>query len=180
VDALTLKEGKEKKFMKLGQAQMDENICFVLMNENGKISKVLFPGQVPEDITLKRDKKADEIAEKVVQWITHGETFFHSFRMTGTSFQQRVYTATQKIPKGKVTTYKVVAEKIGTKAYRAVGQALGANPVPLLVPCHRVVGSDRRLTGFGAGIELKRKILEAEGVGFEGEKVKKEYILQEI
>jgi methylated-DNA-[protein]-cysteine S-methyltransferase len=49
-----------------------------------------------------------------------------------------------------------------------------------LIPCHRVIGSDRKLTGFGGGVDLKRKILEAEGVEFEGEKVKKEYILEKI
>lgn len=166
--------------MKLGQAQLGEDTCFVFLNERGKVCKILFPGQTPEEVILERDKKADEIAENVVQWITHGEVFSYPFTAEGNSFQQKVYQATQKIPKGKVTTYKAVAEKIGTHAYRAVGQALGKNPIPLLVPCHRVIGSDRRLTGFGAGIELKRKILEAEGVGFEGEKVKKEYILQEI
>ena len=164
--------------MKAGQAHLGEGTCFVLMDE--KIFEILFPGQTPGDITLERDEKADEIAEKVVKWIRSGEVFSYPFHAQGTPFQQKVYTATQNIPKGKVTTYKAVAEKIGTRAYRAVGQALGANPVPLLVPCHRVVGSDGTLTGFGGGTALKRKILEAEGVEFEGEKVKKEYILEKL
>lgn len=164
--------------MKVGQAHLDEGTCFVIMDE--EICEILFPGQTPEDTALERDKKADEIAEKVVTWIESGAVFSYPFRVQGTPFQQNVYQATQNIPKGKVTTYKAVAEKVGSKSFRAVGQALGRNPVPLLVPCHRVVGSDRKLTGFGGGIALKKRILEAEGVEFRGEKVRKEYILEKI
>lgn len=168
--------------MKLGQALLGEDTCFVIMDE--KICRILFPGETPgetpEDTSLERDRKADEIAEKVARWIESGVVFSYPFHIEKNPFHQKVYQVVQKIPKGKVTTYKAVAEKIGTRAYRAVGQALGQNPVPLLVPCHRVVGSDRGLTGFGGGIELKRKILEAEGVEFEGGKVKKDYILDPL
>ncbi len=162
--------------MNVGQATLEKDIYTVIMDE--KIHEILF--SPPEEVTLKRSKKADEIAEKVVQWIESGEVFSYPFQMAGTPFQQKVYRATQKIPKGKVATYKAIGESIGTRAYRAVGQALHENPVPLLVPCHRVVGSDRGLTGFGGGINLKKKILEAEGVEFEGDKVKKEYVLEKL
>jgi methylated-DNA-[protein]-cysteine S-methyltransferase len=164
--------------MKLGQALLGEDTCFVIMDE--KICRILFPGETPEETSLERDRLADEIAEKVVLWIESGVGFSYPFHSEENPFHRNVYQAVQKIPKGKVSTYKAVAEKIGTRAYRAVGQALGRNPVPLLVPCHRVVGSDRGLTGFGGGIELKRKILEAEGVEFEEGKVKKEYILEHL
>jgi O-6-methylguanine DNA methyltransferase len=162
--------------MNRGQAVYKKDTYTVLMDE--KIHAIFF--SPPEGITVERSKKADEIAEKVVKWIESGEGFSHPFQMTGTPFQQKVYAALQKIPKGKVTTYKAVGDCIGTRAYRAVGQALHQNPVPLLVPCHRVVGSDRGLTGFGGGITLKKKILEAEGVKFEGDKVKKEYVLKTL
>ncbi len=157
---------------------MGENICYVFMDE--KIHEILLNSRAPDDLTLERTGKADEIAEKVIKWIESGEVFSYPCAVTGTPFQQEVYQIIQEIPKGRVTTYKAVAERIGTRAYRAVGQALGANPIPLLVPCHRVIGSDRRLTGFGGGIDLKKKILGAEGVEFEDEKVKKEYILRRI
>lgn len=164
--------------MELGQAKLGRDTCSVLMDE--RIHKIYFPSQPLESVTAERTERADEIAAKVAQWIESGEVFSYPFHTAGTPFQQEVYRVTQEIPKGKVATYKAVAEKIGARAYRAVGQALGANPVPLLVPCHRVVGSDRRLTGFGGGIELKKRILEAEGVKFEGEKVRKEYVLEKI
>ncbi|MBU7017532.1 MAG: MGMT family protein [Theionarchaea archaeon] len=164
--------------MNYGKAQMGGNICYVFMD--GKIHKILLNSIPPDDLILERNGKADEIAENVIKWIEFGKVFSYPCAVTGTPFQQKVYQMIQEIPKGKVTTYKIVAEKMGTKSYRAVGQALGANPIPLLIPCHRVIGSDRRLTGFGGGIDLKKKILRAEGVDFEGEKVKKEYILREI
>ena len=72
-------------------------------------------------------------------------------------FSRRVYDLCRRIPKGKVTTYKIIAEKLGTKAYRAVGNALNKNPHKD-VPCHRVVGSDGSLTGFAHGIKRKKYI----------------------
>jgi O-6-methylguanine DNA methyltransferase len=169
---------KKMRPMKRGQAYLGEDVYSVIMDE--KIHNIFLRSYIPEGESLTRDREADKIAENVVKWIESGEEFSYPFTVTGTPFQQKVYRTIQRIPKGRVTTYRTVAEAVGTKAYRAVGQALHANPVPLLVPCHRVIGSDRKLTGFGGGVDLKRKILEAEGVEFEGEKVKKEYILEKM
>lgn len=85
-------------------------------------------------------------------------------------FSQKVYRLLQKVPKGRVTTYKILAEKLGSKAYRAVGSALKNNPYVPEVPCHRVVRSDGRVGGFmgkTSGWEISRKIemLNKEGVG---------------
>ena len=84
-------------------------------------------------------------------------------------FAARVYSLCQKIPKGKVTTYKIIAERLGMKSYRAVGQALRCSPGMPAVPCHRVVASDGSLGGFkgkrtGKEVEEKRALLEKEGV----------------
>jgi O-6-methylguanine DNA methyltransferase len=177
MSTILLKDRKETNCMKLGQAQLGEDVYSVLMD--GKIHRILLRSQ-SANFGVERTETADGIARKVVKWIESGDVFTYPFAVEGTPFQQNVYEATQKIPKGKVTTYKVIAEKIGTKAYRAVGQALRANPVPLLIPCHRVIGSNGRLTGFSGGINLKRRILEAEGVEFVGKKTKKEYILEKI
>ncbi len=81
-----------------------------------------------------------------------------------TDFQRRVWSETKKIPRGETRTYSQVAEAIGSpRAYRAVGQALGANPVPMIIPCHRVIGSDGSLTGFGSGLGTKEWLLRLEG-----------------
>src|SRR6476660_3486049 len=69
----------------------------------------------------------------------------------GMSFNQKVWAMTARVPKGRVTTYGDLARALGTKAYRAVGNAMNKNPYAPGVPCHRVVGSDRSLTGFAAG-----------------------------
>ena len=84
----------------------------------------------------------------------------------GTAFQQRVWDALRRIPVGETWTYAQVAEAIGSpKAVRAVGMACGSNPVSIVVPCHRVVGSNKKLTGYRWGVERKRELLKREGVG---------------
>ena len=85
------------------------------------------------------------------------------FGQIGTPFQRLVWNALQKIPYGQTRTYRDIAEAIGhPKAYRAVGQANHCNPFVIVVPCHRVVGSDGSLTGFGGGLENKKILLDLE------------------
>jgi methylated-DNA-[protein]-cysteine S-methyltransferase len=84
----------------------------------------------------------------------------------GTSFQRQVWRALREIPCGTTISYATLAERIGRPtAVRAVGLANGSNPVGVVVPCHRVIGSDGSLTGYGGGIERKRWLLAHESVG---------------
>lgn len=83
----------------------------------------------------------------------------------GTPFQQKVWRALRTIPKGQTRSYAWVAKKIGKpKAVRAVANACGANPYPVVIPCHRVIRSDGSLGGFSGGLKLKRKLLAREGI----------------
>ncbi len=83
--------------------------------------------------------------------------------MEGTEFQLRVWNTLRTIPYGETITYAQLAERIGNpKAVRAVGLANGSNPIPIIVPCHRVIGSDGSLTGFGGGLATKKLLLELE------------------
>ena len=82
----------------------------------------------------------------------------------GMTFNQKVWTLTARIPRGKVTTYGQIARTLHTQAYRAVGNALNKNPYAPAVPCHRVVGHDGSLTGFAGGLKRKRQLLIDEGV----------------
>ncbi|WP_084155985.1 methylated-DNA--[protein]-cysteine S-methyltransferase [Exiguobacterium sp. NG55] len=83
--------------------------------------------------------------------------------MNGTPFQQEVWDALLTIPYGETRTYKQIAEQIGRpKAVRAVGQALNRNPLPILFPCHRVIGSSGKLVGFAGGLAEKQRLLEFE------------------
>ncbi|HEX9817401.1 MAG TPA: MGMT family protein [Patescibacteria group bacterium] len=84
-------------------------------------------------------------------------------------FSQRVYELTRRVPKGRVTTYKLLAEALGSRAYRAVGQVMRCNPYAPAVPCHRVVASDGTLGGFHGSksdqeLARKTRLLHAEGV----------------
>jgi len=84
-------------------------------------------------------------------------------RLHGTEFQRRVWAALRTIPYGETRSYGQIAEQIGSPAAsRAVGLANGRNPISIIVPCHRVIGSTGRLTGYGGGIERKRALLELE------------------
>ncbi len=80
------------------------------------------------------------------------------------TFNEKVWTLCARVPRGKVTTYGEIAHKLGTRAYRAVGNALHKNPYAPTVPCHRVVGSTGDLTGFSSGLRKKQQMLEAEGI----------------
>lgn len=85
--------------------------------------------------------------------------------LRGTPFQQEVWQALQDIPYGEVRSYGDIARAIGRpRAVRAVGMANHRNPVPIIVPCHRVIGSNRSLTGYGGGLDLKERLLQLEGV----------------
>jgi len=84
-------------------------------------------------------------------------------KLNGTEFQMSVLRALQQIPYGETTSYADIAERIGRpKAVRAVGAANGRNPIPIIVPCHRVIGSHGDLTGFGGGLDTKEALLRLE------------------
>lgn len=90
-----------------------------------------------------------------------------AWRTAGTDFQQRVWRALTAIPAGETISYRELARRIGSPAaVRAVGLANGANPVGVVVPCHRVIGADGSLTGYGGGLDRKRWLLEHEGAAF--------------
>jgi len=104
------------------------------------------------------------IAEQLAAYFAGDLTEFDlPLKMHGTPFQHRVWSALQEIPYGETSTYGELAVEIGKPAAsRAVGLANGRNPVSIIVPCHRVVGSTGSLTGYGGGLERKRHLLDFE------------------
>ena len=84
-------------------------------------------------------------------------------RLSGTEFQLQVWDALREIPYGSTVSYRDIADRIGRrKSVRAVANAIGANPIAIIIPCHRVIGSDGSLTGYAGGIEIKRRLLALE------------------
>ena len=111
------------------------------------------------------DDHQNEAALKEIHGYLRGE--LHHFAipvdLRGTEFQQAVWRTIREIPYGQTSTYLQIAKTIGhPKATRAVGQATGANPVPIIIPCHRVIGASGDLTGFAGGLPLKERLLMLE------------------
>lgn len=110
---------------------------------------------------LPDDGPNGEILDQIHEYL-RGERreFTMPLDIRGTPFQRSVWDELVEIPYGETVAYADVAAGIGNpKALRAVGQAVGANPLPIVIPCHRVIGTDGRLTGFGGGLPLKERLL---------------------
>ena len=107
-----------------------------------------------------------EVARQLEEYFTGRRRVFDlPIRMQGTEFQRRAWRSLMEIPYGETRSYGEQARCIGNpNASRAVGLANGRNPIPIVVPCHRVIGADGSLTGFGGGIERKRWLLAHEGL----------------
>jgi methylated-DNA-[protein]-cysteine S-methyltransferase len=117
------------------------------------------------DPLAEKNEKALRDVQKQVSQYDAGKRQSFALELTwdGPPFHQKVWKLLTKIPFGATTTYAALAAKLGKpQAFRAVGAANGANPIALIVPCHRVVGSNRSLTGFGGGLPMKRALLEHE------------------
>lgn len=102
--------------------------------------------------------------EQIIEYLNgRRKSFSLPLDLRGTDFQKKVWNELVKIPYGETRTYKDIARSINVpQGYRAVGNALNKNPVLIVIPCHRVIGSDGKLTGFRGGLELKAKLLELE------------------
>jgi O-6-methylguanine DNA methyltransferase len=124
----------------------------------------LFEGRT--EITFKRGGSLVEEAGRQVLRYLEGRLRGFSLQLDlagSTSFSRRVWRAAARVPYGEVRSYAWIAERIRRpNSARAVGQALGRNPVPIVIPCHRVIGSQGSLGGFGAGLGLKRRLLAIE------------------
>ena len=103
--------------------------------------------------------------EQLAEYFAGSRTAFDlPLAPAGTAFQRRVWDALRTIPYGATLSYSELARRLGDpRATRAVGAANGKNPIPIIVPCHRVIGARGELTGFGGGLERKRWLLEHEG-----------------
>jgi methylated-DNA-[protein]-cysteine S-methyltransferase len=135
--------------------------------ENG-LHLIRFPSgrgaAAPEPGWIEDAKPLDEAARQLRAYFARELREFNlALSPAGTAFQLGVWRRLREIPYGETITYAELARRIGNpKACRAVGLANGANPLPIVVPCHRVIGSNGKLTGFGGGLPVKAKLLALE------------------
>ncbi len=149
-----------------------EKICFyespigrlVLGEENGFLTRVSFHEEIATPYLIDKTPFLGEV-EKQLQEYFRGErtTFFLPLNPKGTEFQKKVWQALQRIPYGATASYGEIARQIDNpKAARAVGMANNKNPISIVIPCHRVIGSTGKLVGYGGGMDKKVFLLELE------------------
>jgi methylated-DNA-[protein]-cysteine S-methyltransferase len=130
---------------------------------DGTLRHLYFPGTAPALDDADHDPDALARATEQLSQYFAGErtTFDLELELAGTSFQRNVWQALRTVPYGETTTYGALARELEAQP-RAVGAAVGATPIPIIVPCHRVIGSDGSLTGYGGGLPRKRALLDLE------------------
>ncbi|HWE45509.1 MAG TPA: bifunctional DNA-binding transcriptional regulator/O6-methylguanine-DNA methyltransferase Ada [Caulobacteraceae bacterium] len=143
-------------------------ICAVEIGDDPQAMIAAFTDSFHNAHKVEGDKKLERLVKQVVTAIDRPGASLKDLPLDirGTAFQQRVWNVLRQIPSGETWTYAQVAQAAGApKAVRAVGMACGSNPVSIVIPCHRVVGSNKKLTGYRWGVERKRELLKREGVG---------------
>ena len=140
----------------------------LLAGDDDALSLIGFPqGKMrhdPEPDWIFNEKPFAAVRQQLEEYFTgERKDFDLPLHLSGTDFQVQVLQELQRIPYGETTSYGDIAKRIGRpKAMRAVGAANGRNPIPIIVPCHRVIGSSGDLTGFGGGLDTKEALLRLE------------------
>lgn len=161
-----------------------ENLYFAVAVKNGKIIKTILPKSSEEEALNEISREFDSytlsddyrsFAESICKIYQGNAVYFEdeALNLDVGEFQEKILLEVMKIPPGEVKSYKQVADAINSKGYRAVGTAIGKNPLPLIIPCHRVIRSDYKVGGFYGGTEMKKEILENEGICIVNGKIKK-------
>ncbi|MBM3755862.1 MAG: methylated-DNA--[protein]-cysteine S-methyltransferase [Acidobacteria bacterium] len=135
----------------------------VLAGDGEVLTHIRFHGVSQANWREAPEPFVDAVAQLRAYFAGELTAFDLAFRPHGTPFQQSVWKALAGIPYGETTSYGAIAKSIGKPdAVRAVGAANGANPIPIVIPCHRVIGASGKLTGFGGGLDVKEKLLRLE------------------
>lgn len=148
-------------------AASDKGLCRVaLPNESLEFMHQWVQTQFPRAVWMRDDEQLQPYSVQFEEYFSgHRRVFSLPLDMRGTPFQVAVWEWLGRIPYGEVWAYSDIAEKLGNPGtVRAVGAANGQNPLPVVLPCHRVIGKDGSLTGFRGGLRLKEKLLQLEGV----------------
>ena len=150
---------------KLLVASSEKGLVRIMLPREGKIDFVsLLKKEYPEETLIENREKNLLVIKQLEEYFDGSRTVFSlPLDIRGTEFQKSVWDALKKVPYGETRSYGEIARYIGKpKAARAVGNANRKNPIPIIIPCHRIIGSDGSMVGFGGGIPLKKKLLELE------------------
>jgi AraC family transcriptional regulator of adaptative response/methylated-DNA-[protein]-cysteine methyltransferase len=148
-------------------AASPQGLCAVRLGQStselvAELQKLFPAAQLIQNETILL-KTAAEIVADLVAGIPHSEVSHLALDVRGTIFQQEVWRALRSIPAGETRSYQQIAQSLGLpRAMRAVGQACAQNPLPIIIPCHRVVGADGSLHGYLYGTARKQQLLDAE------------------
>lgn len=141
----------------------------IVVDEDDAITGIYQTEGAHPDVGAEDPAAAQEAVDQLEEYFAGTRTEFDlNLRAHGSPFQQHVWDAIAEIPYGQTATYGEIAEAVGSAA-RAVGTATGRNPHSIVVPCHRVIGANRALTGYGGGIQRKVELLRLEGLVVDGE-----------
>ena len=136
-------------------------------NEVGRAVEDRISKKLDAEFVERNDEVLEKTRKQVNEYLSGNRKEFDiPLLMIGTDFQKRVWKALLRVPYGATSTYGQIAEEIGSsRAVRAVGGAAGANPISIIIPCHRVIGSNGGLVGYGGGLSLKKWLLSLEQGG---------------
>lgn len=137
-----------------------------IIEENNSIIEIQMNKKIEEQISQKDTPLLKETEKQLLEYLEGKRKVFQvPLNPKGTKFMKEVWTALQEIPYGETKTYGQIAQRIGKpKAARAVGMANHRNPIPIIIPCHRVIGSNGKLVGYALGMEKKEFLLTLEGI----------------
>jgi methylated-DNA-[protein]-cysteine S-methyltransferase len=140
----------------------------LLIGNDGILEELHFPDAAEQELIAEDCQYDETVFNEVLRQLAeyfagNRQVFDLKIVPKGTPFQKRVWQELQKIPFGRTASYGEIAERVGNaKACRAIGMANNKNPIPIIVPCHRVIGKNGSLVGFGGGLDLKRQLLNLE------------------
>lgn len=153
----------------------DTEIGNISIIENGRAITGLYfaNATIPKDVNIQETELLREAKKQLDDYFGGRRRDFHlPLEPKGTEFQQKVWRALQNIPYGKTCSYGEIAKNIGnSKASRAVGMANNRNPISIIIPCHRVIGKDGKLVGYGGGLEIKQYLLKLEKTFYPSEHI---------
>ena len=140
-----------------------------MASRNERLVGLWFDGQkhFASTVTGRTETANNEALRECRRWLDiyfggREPDFTPPLELIGTEFRKKVWNALLSVPYGETSAYKKLAELIGNTSARAVGGAVGRNPISIIVPCHRIIGADGSITGYAAGVDIKKKLIDLE------------------